>query len=121
MALAIGKPSNPYALTKAQVAQMKEFDALSEEEQGARLFREREEKSNRDFIAQSLEHETANTYPKQHLSDGRAIVGGALHPEALVNYGGLEMTVQQAVNLGVYKAEAIGHQTSDILEIEELV
>jgi len=121
MALAIGRPSNQYALNKAEAAQWAEFNALTDDQKAERLFREDQERHIREYVAQEREHEAANSSPVQHLSGGGVTVGGALRPDALVNYGGLEMTVQQAVDIGVYKPEAIGHQTSDIIEIEELI
>ncbi len=113
--------SNPYALTTAEAAQYKEFNAMTEDQKAERLWRDGQNQSIRESAERMREHEAANSSHVQHLSSGGVQVGGGLNPNALVNFKGVEMTVQQAVDIGVYIPEAIGHQTSDINEIEELI
>jgi len=113
--------SNAYGLNRAEAEQFKQFNALTEDEKAERLWREDQERSIRDYVSKQEKHEASNSNLVQHLSGGGAAIGGALRPDALVNYQGVEMTVQQAVDIGVYKPVAIGHQTSDINEIEELI
>ncbi|WP_404420015.1 hypothetical protein [Marinospirillum sp.] len=67
--------------------------------------------SNDTFASEAYWNQINGDVCTQRLAGGGAVVGGAIRPDALVTIGGLEMTVQQAVDTGLRPASMIGHQT----------
>jgi hypothetical protein len=122
MSLSINDPAtteahntnNPYALTPAEINQMNTWNGMSDDEKGEYLFRAKESQSIADFIAQDDESRAANSNTVQHLASGETIVGGALHPDTLITEGGVEMTVQQAIDVGLFTGGILGQQVEDL-------
>lgn len=108
--------NNPYALSKQEADQMKAWEAMSDDEKGEYLHYAKQEDSNRRYIAKKAQADFMNDNIVQRLATGGAQVGGAMQPNALVIIDGLEMTVQQAVDVGIYPSEAINMQTGDMID-----
>ena len=107
---------NPYALTPSEVAQVKDWEALSDDQKGEHIHSMKELENVEQYVADAQFNEYINSNTIQTLAGGGAVVGGELRPDALVTIGCLEMTVQQAVDAGVYDSSAPGMQTSDMPE-----
>ena len=67
--------------------------------------------SNDTFASKDYWNQINGDVCVQRIAGGGAVVGGAIRPDALVTIGGIEMTVQQAVDTGLRPASMIGHQT----------
>lgn len=111
---AFNNESNPYALTGSEVAQVQLWDSLTDDQKGEYLFHERQERDIADFIAQDDKFRAANSITVQHLADGSAVVGGELNPNTLITEGGVEMTVQQAIDVGIFTGDILGKQVEDL-------
>lgn len=108
-----GEPvDNPYALTKEEQEQWAAWEAMDDGDKGEYLHHAKQELTTRDtFDNQDYWNRINGDVCVQRIAGGGAVVGGAIRPDALVTIGGLEMTVQQAVDVGLRPASMIGHQT----------
>jgi hypothetical protein len=122
MSLSINDPAtteehnanNPYALTQAEIAQVNAWNNMSDDEKGEYLHRSKEAQNRADFIAQDDMHRAANSNTVQYLSTGGAVVGSSLRPDTLITEGGIEMTVQQAIDVGIFSGDILGKQVEDL-------
>lgn len=122
MSLSINDPAtteahnanNPYALTQTEIAQVNAWNNMSDDEKGEYLFHARQDQEISDLIAQDDIHRAANSITVQHLASGGAVVGGALRPDTLITEGGIEMTVQQAIDVGIFHGDILGKQVEDL-------
>lgn len=108
--------NNPYALSEQEADQMKAWEAMSDDDKGVFLHYAKQEDSIQQYVAKKAQADFMNDHVIQRLANGGAQVGGALRPDALVIINGLEMTVQQAVDVGVYSSDALNMQTADMLD-----
>lgn len=85
---------------------------MSDDDKGEFLHHAKQELTTQDtFDNQDYWNRISGDVCVQRIAGGGAVVGGAIRPDALVTIGGLEMTVQQAVDVGLRPASMIGHQT----------
>ncbi|OEY65041.1 hypothetical protein [Marinobacter sp. X15-166B] len=104
--------ANPYALTPEEQAQWDAWEALRDDDKGEYLHQVKQDLTSHDTFASKDYWDSINgDVCVQRLAGGGAVVGGAIRPDALVTIGGIEMTVQQAVDSGIRPASMIGHQT----------
>ena len=118
MSLSINKPEasvNPHELTKEEQEQWNTWEAMSDDEKGEHLFNVHQDLSNADYITREDETLHANNHVIQKSPTGVVRVGGALRADTLINANGIEMTVKQAVDLGIAGSEYVGQQTADLL------
>lgn len=106
--------NNPYALTQAEIAQVNAWNNMSDDEKGEYLHHAKQEQNIADFIARDDIHKAANSNTVQYLATGGAVVGGELNPNTLITEGGVEMTVQQAIDVGIFSGEILGKQVEDL-------
>jgi hypothetical protein len=106
--------SNPYGLTQSEIKQVQAWNAMSDDEKGEYLFRERQERDIADYITADDAFRAANSNTVQPLAGGGAVVGGALRPDTLITEGGVEMTVQQAIDVGIFSGDILGKQVEDL-------
>ena len=106
------EPANPYALTPEEQARWDAWEAMEDDDKGAYLHQAHQDLASNDtFAADEYWGQINGDVCTQRLAGGGAVVGGAIRPDALVTIGGIEMTVQQAVDNGLRPASMIGHQT----------
>jgi len=109
--------TNPYALTPEEQARWDAWEAMEDDDKGAYLHQAHQDLASNDtFAADEYWSEINGDVCVQRLAGGGAAVGGAIRPDTLVTIGGIEMTVQQAVDVGLYSSSAIGHQTGEDVE-----
>jgi len=106
--------NNPYALTKEEQEQWDTWEAMSDDEKGTVIFNTKQELSNADYITSKVEHEQANQNVIQRSPTGGIQIGGDLRADTLINVDGMEMTVQQAVDVGIADSQYIGQQTATL-------
>lgn len=96
--------------TVNEAAQVEAWETMSDDQKGEYLHYAKQEANYQDVAAKAATNEWINDHSVQYLADGSAQVGGELRPDALINVEGIEMTVQQAVDLGLRSASSIGMQ-----------
>ncbi|MBS97119.1 MAG: hypothetical protein CMI01_00360 [Oceanospirillaceae bacterium] len=105
---------NPYNLTPDELDQVRAWNNMTADERGEYLHYAKQ-RSNIEHIVASAEFEDSiNSNVVQRLAGGGAQVGGALRPDALLTINGVEMTLQQAVDIGIRSSSSIGTQTADL-------
>ncbi len=106
--------ANPLGLTRSEADMLKSWENMTADQKGEYMHHAKQE-DNRDAFLSSIQfNESINSNVFQRLSGGGVQVGGAVRPDALVTIGGIEMTAQQAVDLGLRSSEMIGTQTADL-------
>lgn len=105
---------NPYSLTPAEQAQVQAWNNMSDDQRGEYLHYAKQQE-NIDYIVAAEEmNDYINGNVVQRLANGGAQVGGALRPDALLTIDGVELTLQQAIDLGIRSSSSIGTQTADL-------
>ncbi len=106
------EPANPYALTSEEQARWDAWESMDNDDKGEFLHHAKQDyTSNATLASKDYWNQINGDVCVQRIAGGGAVVGGAIRPDALVTIGGLEMTVQQAVDVGLRPASMIGHQT----------
>ena len=114
------EPANPYALTPDEQARWDAWEAMEDDDKGAYLHQAHQDLATQDTFANLDYWKRINgDVCVQSLAGGGAVVGGSIRPDALVAINGIEMTVQQAVDMGLRPASMIGHQTGEDVDDEE--
>ncbi|MBE9397107.1 hypothetical protein IOQ59_07510 [Pontibacterium sp. N1Y112] len=101
-------------LTHTERQQMEAINNMTDDECGVLVRQAIQDDADQEFIQSWEQTERMNDHVVQRLSNGSSVVGGALQPNALVTIGGIEMTVQQAVDAGVYSSDVFGMHTADM-------
>jgi hypothetical protein len=105
---------NPYALTPEEQKQVDAWEAMDDGDKGEYLHRMKQEHNIQDISASIDYWDRINDLPTQRLAGGGAQVGGELRPDALLTIDGVEMTAQQAVDVGIRSSLSIGKQVADL-------
>ena len=105
---------NPYALTPDEQKQVDAWEAMSDDDKGEYIHHMKQEQNRRDISARIDYWDNINDLPTQRLAGGGVKVGGELRPDALLTVDGVEMTAQQAVDVGLRSSLSIGKQIADL-------
>lgn len=105
---------NPYNLTPAELAQVQAWNSMSDDQRGEYLHYAKQQDNIETIVASAEMNDYINGNVVQRLAGGGAQVGGAVRPDALLTIDGVEMTVQQAVDIGIRASSTIGTQTADL-------
>lgn len=105
---------NPYNLTPSELAQVQAWNSMSDDQRGEYLHYAKQQGDIDNIVAAAEMDDFINENVVQRLAGGGAQVGGALRSDALTTINGVELTVQQAVDLGIYTSSSIGTQTADL-------
>ena len=99
---------------KQEQKQLDAFASMTDEERGELLHREAIERNVNEAVAKMMEHEAANNHVVQRSANGGIQVGGLLKADTLVTVHGMEMTIQQAIDVGMADSDIIGEQSVDL-------
>ncbi len=100
--------------TKQEQKQLDAFANMTDDERGELLHREAIERNVNQTVAKWQEHEAANSHVVQRSANGGIQVGGTLKADSLVTVCGIEMTLQQAIDVGHAESDIIGEQSVDL-------
>lgn len=105
---------NPYNLTPAELAQVQAWNNMTDDQRGEYLHYAKQQENIDSIVAAAEMDDYINGNVVQRLAGGGVQVGGTVRPDALLTIDGVEMTVQQAVDLGIRSSSTIGTQTAEL-------
>lgn len=117
MSLSIRTPTtdnNPLSLTPSEVTMMQQWESMTDDQKGEYLHYAKQQDSIDAYVSSRRQHDEMNSNVYQRLAGGGVQVGGAVRPDAILTIDGIEMTAQQAVDLGIRPSAMLGTQTADL-------
>ncbi|UTW13368.1 hypothetical protein [Marinobacterium rhizophilum] len=106
--------SNSLSLTPNEAAMMQQWESMTDDQKGEYLHYAKQQDSIDAYVSSRQLNDEMNSNVYQRLATGGVQVGGAVRPDAILTIDGIEMTAQQAVDLGVRPSAMIGTQTADL-------